>query len=57
LELSALQVLEKIRNWKGKLKELFVFLVDRGVAEPEVFMQVVEATICGSKVEAGYVPK
>lgn len=52
-----MQVLEKIRNWKGKLKELFVFLVDRGVAEPEVFMQVVEATICGSKVEAGYVPK
>jgi len=48
-----LQVIEEIRNWKGKPKELVVFLVDKSIAHPEVFRQVVEATRCGSKVEAG----
>jgi hypothetical protein len=48
-----LQVLEEIRGWKGKPKELVVFLTSESIADPAVFGQVVGVLIGGSKVEAG----
>jgi hypothetical protein len=48
-----LQVLEKIKGWKGKPKELVMFLVEQSVADSTVFGQVMELLKKGSKVEMG----
>jgi hypothetical protein len=48
-----LQVLEEIRNWKGKPKELVVFLSEQSVTDPALIGQVIEGLKSGSKVETG----
>ncbi len=46
-----MQVAEKIKNWKGKPKELLLILVEKILVEPASFGQVVELLEAGSKVE------
>lgn len=48
-----MQILEEIHGWKGKPKELVVFLTSQSVADPVVFSQIIGTLIGGSKVEAG----
>jgi hypothetical protein len=48
-----LNVEEEIENWKGKPKELVMFLSEKSVSDPTYFGQIVEVLKTGTKVEMG----
>ena len=48
-----MQILEEIRNWKGKPKELVEFLAENMKKDKKLFSQLVEVLKTGSDVEKG----
>jgi len=47
------QILEEIRNWKGKPKELVIFLSEKVKKDKKLFNQLADGLKNGSKVEKG----
>ena len=50
---SDMKVLDDIRNWKGKPKELVAFLTERIEKDEKLFSQMIEILKSGSDVEKG----
>lgn len=48
-----MEIMEKIRNWRGKPKELVAFLTKSVKDDEKLFAQLVECLRNGSDVEKG----
>jgi len=48
-----MKIIEEIKNWKGKPKELVAFLTESIIEDRELFSQLIEILKTGSDVEKG----